>query len=72
MELSELELETLKIIKEVKEIFGEECRVAAKLSVPPDYSERTCEDLASKGYLEAIGGKKKYKLSKEGEKVLKG
>ena len=72
MELSELEREILKIIKGKNEAFGEECEVAATQAIPPDHGERICEGLAAKGYLEAIGDRKKYRLSKEGEKVLKG
>ena len=71
MELTELELEILKIIKEEKEVYGAATVIANTLAITPDYSEGVCENLATKGYLEAIGGRKKYKLSKEGERVLK-
>ena len=71
MELTELELEILKIIREEKEAYGAATEVAGRLTITPDYSEGICEALAGKGYLEAIGGRKKYRLSKEGEKALK-
>ena len=71
MALSELELEILKAIKKSKEVFGEAAELAAKQSIPPDQAERICEELVANGYLEPIGDRKKYKLGKEGEKVLK-
>ena len=72
MALNESELKTLKIIKELKEVYGEAAVIVAEIGVPPDESERLCESLAASGYLEAVSGKKKYKLSAEGEKAAKG
>ncbi len=71
MEISALELDLLKIIQKEKEAFGESSQVAAKLIIPPDYSERICDSLVAKGYLETIGNRKKYRLGKEGENILK-
>ncbi len=70
MTIDKLGLQALRLIQAEKEIFGEDCRVAANLVLPPDESERLCEGLADQGYLERIGGKKKYRLTKEGEKTL--
>lgn len=71
MQLSEEKLAVLKRIKELKVAFGEGCELAANIQLSPDHSERICESLAADGYLEAIGGRKKYRLSKKGDEVLK-
>ncbi|MDO8674030.1 MAG: hypothetical protein Q7O66_21675 [Dehalococcoidia bacterium] len=72
MALNDLELAILGAIQKNNEAFAEGFVVAAKLSIPPDFAERTCEDLVSRGYLEAIGGRKKYRLGKEAAKEIGG
>ncbi|MDO8673815.1 MAG: hypothetical protein Q7O66_20590 [Dehalococcoidia bacterium] len=72
MAVNDIELAIIKAIGANKEAFAEGFVVAAQLSIPPDFSERTCDDLVSRGYLEAVGGRKKYRLGKEAASVLKG